>query len=235
MSYRWASATDVGRHRAGNEDAIHPTQGAGSGQPVVAIVADGMGGAVGGEIASRVAVEAAAAAEGDVTERVRAANSAVVEAVADNPGLAGMGTTITMALFGPDGTVQIGHVGDSRAYLIRDGRLEQVTDDHSLVAELVAAGRIRPEEVATHPQRHLVTRVLGMAPQIPVDTVELELEPGDRVLFCSDGLTGMLADEHIEDILGEAGGLEEGLAALVAAVNEAGGVDNISMVIVERE
>ena len=234
MSYLWAAVSHVGRMRAGNEDALFPPEGGAGDGPFVAVVADGMGGHVGGEIASRLAVDAAVSCEGDSVARVRAANTAIVEAVVADPALGGMGTTITIGIFEPDGTVDLGHVGDSRAYVLRGGELRQVTTDHSLVAELLAAGRIRPEDVRTHPQRNLVTRALGMAQDIRVDSVTLALESGDRMLLCSDGLTGMVGDGQIAETLGAGTPAEEAAWALVDAANAAGGVDNITVVIVDR-
>ncbi len=233
MNYTWASASNVGRVRAGNEDVVYPRDSGSDAGPVIVAVADGMGGAVAGEVASRLAVEAAVTTEGSPEERVAAANEAVVERIEREPKLSGMGTTLTLARFDPDGSLQIGHVGDSRAYLLRDGRLEQLTRDHSLVAELLAAGKITEEEARTHPQRNLITRSLGMLPGVRVDVIEEELSEGDRVLVCSDGLTGMIEDDQLIELLGKDGTPDETVWALVEAANEAGGFDNISVVVVD--
>ena len=233
MNYVWATATHVGLLRDGNEDAVYPESGGAGPGPLVAAVADGMGGHAAGEVASRAALEAAVAATGTPRDRVAAANTAVVNAIIDEPHLAGMGTTLTFAEFSPEGLVNIGHVGDSRAYLLRDGELRQITSDHSLVAELLAAGRIRPEDVRTHPQRNMVTRAIGMSQHVEVDVEERELAAGDRVLLCSDGLTTMLTDQAVADVLGAEGAPEERVWALVEAANAAGGYDNITVVVVD--
>lgn len=232
MRYDWATATHVGRVRSGNEDAVFP-EGAGSGDgPVLIGVADGMGGHVGGEVASRLAIEAASTGDGGVVDRVRAANGAVVGRALENTELVGMGTTLTLAKL-DDGGFEIAHVGDSRAYLYRDGELRQITTDHSLMAELLAAGRITEDDVATHPQRSVVTRALGMARAVRVDRFEDELRPGDRLLLCSDGLTTMIDDEAIARVLAGEDAPEAAAWALVEAANEAGGVDNITVAVVD--
>ncbi len=232
MNYLWATATHVGLLRDGNEDSVYPEGGGTGPGPFIAAVADGMGGHVAGEVASSVALEAAMAAEGRPKDRVEAANEAVVKAIMKSPRLSGMGTTLTLAEFSPDGWLDLGHVGDSRAYLYRDGGLIQVTTDHSLVAELLEAGRITPAEVRTHPQRNFVTRTIGMA-QVEVDTESKALEPGDRVLICSDGLTTMITDDEIATHLAAADTPEEAAWALVEAANAAGGFDNITVVVVD--
>jgi serine/threonine protein phosphatase PrpC len=240
MTYQWASSTDIGRLRTKNEDAVWPrpeegqpfASGEGSAGLVVA-VADGMGGHAGGEIASRVAIEAATGAEGDAVERVKAANLAVVDTAFDRPRLAGMGTTMTLAILTDEPGVEIGHIGDSRAYLLHDGRLTQLTKDHSLVAEMVAVGELKPEQAAAHPLRSVITRALGLEHSITVDKLHRALCPGDRLLLCTDGLTSMLADGDIATVL-VAGSLpSEAAASLVSAANRAGGADNISVVVVD--
>ena len=178
MRYTWATATDVGHVRTGNEDAVAPAEdGAGSG-PFVVAIADGMGGHVGGEIASRLAIEAAVApaAEAPVApkDRVEAGNEAVVSRSADDPSLAGMGTTLTLGVFDETGSVRIGHVGDSRLYLLRDGSLDLITTDHTWVMEMQIRGQLSEEQAANHPRRHLLTRVLGI-PDVDVDEQDIEL------------------------------------------------------------
>ncbi len=232
MRYDWATATHVGRLRSGNEDAVFP-EGVGSGPgPVLVGVADGMGGHVGGEVASRLAIEAASNADGGVVERVKAANGAVVARALDDPELVGMGTTLTLAEI-EDASCEIAHVGDSRAYLYRDGELRQITTDHSLIAELLAAGRITEDDAATHPQRSVVTRALGMARAVRVDRFHEELRPGDRLLICSDGLTTMIDDDAIAAVLEAEPDAEAAAWALVEAANLAGGVDNITVAVVD--
>jgi serine/threonine protein phosphatase PrpC len=236
MRYTWASATHVGLVRAGNEDSVRPVNDGSTEDPVVIAVADGMGGAVAGEVASRVAIDAAFAekATSDISpgDRVRNGNDAVVAAVADDTTLSGMGTTLTVGLFLPGGTVRIGHIGDSRLYLYRDNELQQLTRDHTLVAELVAMGRITAEEAATHPRRHLVTRVIG-TPDVNVDEFEVELKPDDRILICSDGLNTMLRDHEIAAKLAAASSPSDAAWSLVEAANAAGGTDNTTVAVVD--
>jgi PPM family protein phosphatase len=237
MTFAWAAATHQGRVRDHNEDALWPRpndQGVARGEAAdhfLAAVADGMGGHIGGEVASRLAIEAAVAAGGDAVARVLAANAAVVATARDRPRLTGMGTTLTLAVFAGD-MVEIGHIGDSRAYRYREGKLEQLTRDHSLVAEMVASGELRPEEAATHPFRSVITRALGLESAVAVDLVQRDLLPGDRFLLCSDGLTTMLAGPQIAALLAGRDG-PAAAAALVEAANRAGGFDNTSVVVVD--
>ncbi len=236
MKYIWGTGTDTGRVRDHNEDSLYPKVSGSSSGPEILMVADGMGGAVGGEVASRLAVEAASKDPADAdtppSERVLAANEAVVQAAEQDRQLAGMGTTMTLAALYPDGRAVLAHAGDSRAYLHRDGNLEQLTTDHSLVGEMVALGRISKEEARHHPHRHLVTRVLGLGP-ISVDEIEIQLQPGDRLLLCSDGLTDMVSDLMIDEMLGAGGGVEPTAWALIEQANAAGGVDNTTVVVID--
>lgn len=236
MKYVWGSGTDTGKVRDHNEDSLYPAEGGNGEGPLVLIVADGMGGAVGGEVASRLAVEAAAELEPDEAiepaDRVLAANSAVIHATEEDRSLAGMGTTMTLVKLDADGTATFAHVGDSRAYLLRDGVLTQITTDHSLVGELVDLGRITREEARNHPHRHLVTRVLGLGP-IEVDDFVVGLEPADRILLCSDGLTDMVSDVMLEEILKAGEGVEPTAWALIEQANAAGGVDNTTVVVID--
>jgi PPM family protein phosphatase len=220
-----------GRRRRRNEDAwvCHP--------PLFA-VADGMGGARGGEIASRVAATALGesvdgSGESRVVALIQEANRQVYERAREDSDASGMGTTITVALF-EDGIVSIGHVGDSRAYLIRDRSVDQLTEDHSLVAELVRSGRLSPEEAETHPQRSVITRALGTDPDVDVDAFSVEAKPGDLFLICSDGLTSMVDDATILDVVEHRrDDLDAVAKELVAAANRSGGEDNITVVFFE--
>ena len=231
MIYTWATATDTGLVRDQNEDSVAPRDmGMETGRFVVG-VADGMGGHRHGEVASDIALEAALETDGDARQRVRAANRAVVEAGDDDPDLKGMGTTLTLAVF--DGTdLEIGHVGDSRAYLLRGGELEQLTTDHSLVAEMVARGDITADEAAVHPYRSVITRAIGLQREVEIDRFHCRIEAGDRVLLCSDGLTGMVPAERILEIMVGEPNPTETVWSLIEAANEAGGVDTISVVVV---
>jgi protein phosphatase len=226
-----AGSTDAGRKRRRNEDSfVH--------DPPLFAVADGMGGAQAGEVASRLAAAAFRefheADELDPEERVAAiiqeANRRIYERARSDAQASGMGTTITAALVsGSD--VAVGHVGDSRAYRLRQGQLEQLTEDHSLVADLVRSGRLTPEEADAHPQRSVITRALGTDPEVDVDTFSVEAEPGDVFLLCSDGLTTMVDDEEVSQTLARADTLEQAAKALVKAANRAGGEDNITVVL----
>jgi protein phosphatase len=205
-------------------------------EPALIAVADGMGGAVAGEVASRIAIEAAVAEPADAAiepaDRIRAANQAVLDAVGEDYTLSGMGTTLTLGLFLPPGLLRVGHIGDSRLYLFRNGTLEQITSDHTLVAELVAMGQITAEQAETHPRRNLVTRVIGTE-TISVDEIEMDLEPGDRILFCSDGLTSMLRDAEVAEILSNSQAPSDAAWSLVEAANAAGGADNTTVAVVD--
>jgi protein phosphatase len=204
--------------------------------PPLFAIADGMGGARAGEVASGLA--AAALQENQVNgtgaERVvalmQAANRSVYERSSRDADVAGMGTTMTVALV-EDAGITFGHVGDSRAYVLRDGELEQLTDDHSLVAELVRGGKLSAEEAEHHPQRSVITRALGTDPDVDVDTFTVEGRRGDVFVLCSDGLTDMLADDEIGAVLSERrASLEDAANELVRRANKAGGQDNITVV-----
>lgn len=231
---RAAALTDTGRRRLQNEDTFVC-------EPPLFAVADGMGGAQAGELASRLAAaaieERAAGDRGEpaVAGLVREANSRIFEHARRDPAVAGMGTTITIVLVDEEaGSAAIGHVGDSRAYRVRAGSLEQLTSDHSLVAELVRSGRLTEDEAASHPHRSVITRALGTDEDVEVDTHTVELEPGDLLVLCSDGLTSMVRDEAILALTGAAGADPGAVTdALVAAANAAGGEDNITVVAFE--
>jgi protein phosphatase len=235
MKYTWSTATHVGHVRDHNEDAVIPESDGSSGGPVVVAVADGMGGAAAGEVASRLAIDAAVAgppSDTDTVRRITDGNRAVLDAVAEDPGHAGMGTTLTLGVFDSAGVLHLGHVGDSRAYRLRGDTLERLTTDHTYVMELVARGHISPEDALTHPRRNLITRVVGMD-DVVVDHAEIELSPGDRILLCSDGLTDMVNDDSIQQILESEPSLPGAAWALVEAANAAGGIDNTTVVIVD--
>jgi protein phosphatase len=234
VKYQWAAGTHKGRVRNNNEDSYAPETSGRSTGPVVLMVADGMGGAIGGEIASQLAVEHASDGVGSPVERVIRANEAVVNRTLSEPGLAGMGTTLTLAEFGDDGAVNLAHVGDSRAYLLHQGLFEQLTDDHTVVAEQLAAGHISPADAVTHPQRSMLTRVLGISPDVEVDSITFDSTAGDRLLICSDGLTNMVEDERVAQLLAK-GSPEEAVWALIEEANRAGGHDNITVVVVDVE
>jgi protein phosphatase len=227
-----ASMTDTGRKRRHNEDAFVV-------EPPLFAVADGMGGAQAGELASGLAaaalkdVQEPGSGEERVDELIQQANRRVYERQSQDASASGMGTTMTVALV-EDGRVVIGHVGDSRAYLLRGRSLEQLTEDHSLVAELVRNGKLSPEEAEDHPQRSVITRALGTDPDVDVDTFSIETEPGDLFLICSDGLTSMVDDETIRaELTRNRSDLKSAAKALVRAANNGGGEDNITVVFFE--
>ncbi len=233
MNYTIATATHVGRVRAGNEDAVYPNEDVSTEGPVVVAVADGMGGHAAGEVASAIAISSSISLEeATAVARVEAANAAVVAAADADINRAGMGTTLTLAILWPDGRLEIGHVGDSRAYLLRNGRLTQLTIDHTFVRELIAQGRLNPEEAETHPRRHMLTRTVGMR-DVRVDSLDIHLTAGDRVLLCSDGLTGMVSDVRVERILSNTPVATDAVWSLVEAANAAGGQDNTTVAVVD--
>lgn len=228
------AATDTGRQRRANEDSLLA-------RPPLFVVADGMGGAQAGEVASRIAIEAFAQGLGDVAQpedglaaRATAANARIYELSHSSAEHAGMGTTLTAAYVGP-AEIAIAHVGDSRAYRLRGGELMRLTDDHSLVDELLRQGKITPEEAADHPQRSVITRALGPEPAVDVDTCSYSACAGDAYLLCSDGLTTMVSEERLAEILRSHADLREAGEALIAAANEAGGRDNITVVLFRLE
>ena len=227
-----AGVTDVGRVRDGNEDGfIDQADRLG-----LVAVADGMGGHRAGEVASATALEAlrASVANGQsLRDAIEGANDAVLEKSESDLELHGMGTTLTAGMLGSDGYLVVGHVGDSRAYLARDGALTQITTDHSLVEEMVRDGVLTPEQAEVHPQRSTITRALGIDPRVDVDEYPIELQPGDRILFCSDGLTTMVRPDEIAGILSREPDPKRAAQLLVDAANAAGGEDNITAVIIE--
>ncbi len=222
--------TDTGRQRRENEDSAYV-------RAPVFVVADGMGGAQAGEVASRMAIETfeqglpeSGAAEPRLVELVRDANQRIYDRSRAERGRAGMGTTLTAASL-TDGHLAIAHVGDSRAYLLRADRLIRLTQDHSLVDELVRQGKLTEEQAAEHPQRSIITRALGPEPEVEVDTFSYEIEAGDILLLCSDGLTSMVSEDRMAEIIVGSSGLQEAADHLIDEANAAGGRDNITVVL----
>jgi PPM family protein phosphatase len=230
-----AALTNAGRKRRRNEDSFVV-------EPPLFAVADGMGGAQAGEVASRLAVAAFrefhGADELDPEQRLEAiiqeANRRIFERARSDTQASGMGTTVTASLVGEE-RLSIGHVGDSRAYRIRGSALEQLTDDHSLVADLVRSGRLSPEEADTHPQRSVITRALGTDPEVDVDTFTVDVETEDVFLLCSDGLTTMVEDNRILAIVRDAKSLEHAARSLVKEANRRGGEDNVTVILFRLE
>src|ERR671934_2088853 len=227
---RTVAMTDTGRKRRHNEDVYVV-------DPPIFAIADGMGGAKAGEVAAALAADAlrggGGSGEDTLLMLIQEANRRVYERATEDAAKSGMGTTMTVALL-EDGRVRIGHVGDSRAYLIRDGELVQLTDDHSLVGELVRSGKLTPEDAESHPQRSVITRVLGTDPEVDVDTATVETRAGDLFLLCSDGLYSMVGNDRILQLVERhRGDLDAAAKALVAAANKVGGEDNITVVAFE--
>jgi PPM family protein phosphatase len=222
--------SDLGRQRQGNEDNLFV-------RAPLFVVADGMGGAQAGEVASELAVKQFEGGLPDgvspgaaLADLIRRANAEIHRQSADDPDLAGMGTTVTAAYLDGENVV-VAHVGDSRAYLLRDGDLIRLTRDHSLVGELVARGKLTEEQAETHPQRSVITRALGTEPDVDVDTFTVEAQPDDLYLLCSDGLTDMISADEIFAVLDGSDDLEVAARALIEAANAGGGEDNITVVL----
>jgi PPM family protein phosphatase len=225
-----AGLTDVGRQRHTNEDRFYESA------PLFA-VADGMGGARSGEVASQIAVDefshhdaGGGSPEDRLAEIARAANRKIYELAQSDESHAGMGTTLTAALVG-ENEISLGHVGDSRAYRFRDDELERLTQDHSLVEELMRMGKLSPEAAEVDPRRSIITRALGPEPTVDVETFTYPAKDGDVYLLCSDGLTGMVSEKRVAEILRARSSLEQAARELVTAANERGGKDNITVVL----
>ena len=226
----YSQRTDTGRQRNANEDSLFA-------RPPVFVVADGMGGAQAGEVASQTAADAfgrgipEGAPETVLQQVIEEANREIYEMARRDPSVAGMGTTITAAIVDSEAeSVAIGHVGDSRAYRFRAGKLERLTRDHSLVEEMRRKGQITDEQAEDHPQRSIITRALGPEPHVQVDVQSVTAVSGDVFLLCSDGLTTMVNEERIAQILNASPSLDEAVRALVAEANERGGRDNITAI-----
>ena len=236
VAYVWAGSTDPGVVRDQNEDAVHPA-GSGSGAGCVVAVADGLGGHPAGDEASRLAIDSVAASSaGDPTGLVDTARQRLVEHIMveteKRPELIAMATTLTLALLSPTGAVAVGHVGDSRLYLLHEGTLSQVTEDHTIAMDMIRRGELAPEDAAEDPSWHVMSNWIGFE-RSDVEAHELSVKLGDSLLLCTDGLSNMIADSEIEAILGEPVPVEARAERLIAAANEAGGVDNVSVVVVE--
>ena len=250
LTLRAFGLTDVGRKRKHNEDAYLVDTERG-----LFVVADGMGGHAAGEVASRITVESmqefigtsddtsdsswpfgygnrVSSSGNRLTAAVERANEKVMRAVANRPELKGMGTTVVAALVDAERATLV-HVGDSRAYLFREGDLRRLTDDHSWVQEQVNAGILSEDEAKSHPLKNVVTRALGGSPHVSVDLIEVPLRGGDRFLLCSDGLTGMVADDEIHGLLVTETLPEIAVRKLVDLANERGGVDNIPSIVID--
>ncbi len=251
MKVRYAGGTHVGRKRTHNEDNFFVL-----GEQNLYVVADGMGGHASGEVASQIAVETLAqfyidgGRDPEITWPYRAdaghspdsnrllngiklANRQIFDAARRDSRYQGMGTTLVSLVCGPSGAT-LGHVGDSRAYLVRDAKISQITQDHSLLNDYLKVHTLSPEEIANFPHKNVIVRALGMKETVAVDVQQLDLVPGDLCLLCSDGLSGMVSDATMLDVLAVGDGdLEDKCQRLIAAANERGGQDNITVVLVE--
>jgi PPM family protein phosphatase len=223
-----AVRSDTGRQRHGNEDSYYARM------PIY-VIADGMGGAQSGEVASRIATEVFeeemgnGSPEEQLAERAQEANRRIFELAHQDASHSGMGTTLTGALLSGD-EVAVVHVGDSRAYLLREGELRQLTRDHSLVEELRRRGQLTTEEAEGHPQRSVITRALGPEPDVELDVHTHQVRTGDVFLLCSDGLTDMLSEDRVQAVLNESPSLDAAVDRLVEEANVAGGRDNITVI-----
>ncbi len=245
MNIRGVGQSDVGRMRDNNEDAFRVDN-----ERTLYIVSDGMGGHKGGEVASQLAVETidraltgdalARAHAGDavdgtialVAHTIRAANTAILERARSNPELSNMGCALTMVLV-LAGRAIVGHVGDTRLYLRRDGAVDQLTDDHTFVGELVRSGAVPASELHRHPHAHVLTRALGATAELEVDTLVREVHVGDRFLLCSDGLTAYVEDLVELDEALKVGDYRSIPASLIEQANNGGGKDNVTVVVVD--
>ncbi len=235
LALRFAARSDVGMVRAKNDDSAYVGR-------YLAVVADGMGGHAGGNVASASTVLDLVhldhgAHDGDaethLADEIQTANSLLSELVATNPQLAGMGTTVTAILL-EDSTLQLAHIGDSRAYRLKDGVFEQITTDHTFVQRLIEEGRLRPEEAETHPHKNVLMRVLGDVDASPeLDLAHFDADPGERWLLCSDGLNAVLQDRAVEQVMRESGSIRECVDTLVELTLAGGSPDNITVAVVE--
>jgi serine/threonine protein phosphatase PrpC len=232
MSVVAGAKSDVGRLREANEDAYLAND-------ALFVVADGMGGHLAGDVASSTAIEViksktrpAGEEASDIAGLLRTANSTIWDKAQSDPSLSGMGTTCTLLTLA-DTRARIAHVGDSRAYMFRDGELSQLTEDHTLVGRLVKEGRLRPEDAEHHPQRSIITRALGVDEDVIVDTMTLDVGAGDRLLLCSDGLSSMIDAQAISEVLSSERDPQTAADRLVDLANQAGGEDNITVIVVD--
>ncbi len=228
VTFKWGACSEIGLVRQVNEDSKLT-------EPPLFAVADGMGGHASGDVASAIAVEVLEAElrkSDSIADAVHNANKAIFQRAAKEPDLTGMGTTLT-AMWADERSAQIAHVGDSRAYLLRDGHLSRLTTDHTVVNRLVQQGRIMPEDADRHPQRSYLERALGVDPEVEVDVHVLDMLPGDRVLLCSDGLFGMIDDDLIQNVMTMETSPQRAAERLCEEAVHAGGNDNVTTVIVD--
>jgi PPM family protein phosphatase len=230
---RYSAASDIGGQRSTNEDAYFA-------DGKIFAVADGMGGHLAGEVASNIAIDclrdlgAARSLPRALENRFDRANAIIYDRSRESEERRGMGTTLTACIV-EDGHIYIAHVGDSRLYRLRAGRLKQLTKDHSLVAQMIEKGHLSPEEAAVHPQRSVITRALGASVDVKVDMKTKEVQPGDRYLLATDGLTNMATDDEISGVLASEDSLTNVTGTLINLANSRGGPDNVSVIAFEIE
>ncbi|MCD8347100.1 MAG: Stp1/IreP family PP2C-type Ser/Thr phosphatase [Lachnospiraceae bacterium] len=234
------SVTDIGKRRASNQDFIYASDQPVGNLPNLMIVADGMGGHNAGDLASRYTVESMIEYLGQAQEKrpipllseaIHFANDRVIEKASTDKALEGMGTTVVAAVV-KDGYLYVANVGDSRLYLM-DQEISQITRDHSLVEEMVRMGELQRKDARSHPDKNVITRAIGVKSPVRVDFFDVKLEPGDHILLCSDGLTNMVEDEEILQIVKKCHSPKEAAQHLVNEANKNGGKDNISVVLAE--
>lgn len=241
IAWEAAGATDVGRLRRGNEDNFHLDA-----QNGIFLVADGMGGHAAGEVASELVSRTMAeslvrvleqgmdgtAVEAALRQAVLLAHNRILHCCDEDPRTRGMGTTLTCCVLSQDGSAHLAHIGDSRLYRLREGHLEPITHDHTWVQQEIDAGRLPPSAAGTHPLSHILTRVLSDDVTPAADILSVEVAPGDLLLLCSDGLYNMLPDPAIAEVLNQPLQLADQVGMLIDAANEAGGVDNVTVLLV---
>jgi protein phosphatase len=237
------SITDVGQKRKINQDSIFASDAPVGNLPNLYIVADGMGGHNAGDFASKFAVRTIRESIADsreknpvklISDAIRLANSGILEKAAEHEEMSGMGTTVVVTTI-IDQYAYTANVGDSRLYFLEDGELKQITQDHSLVQEMVRIGELTPEEARNHPDKHIITRALGAAPTVEVDFFDYKAPPDSEILMCSDGLSNMVDDTEIRNVLDGTGTAEEKAGRLIQEANDNGGKDNIAVIVIEPD
>ncbi|MBR6729275.1 MAG: Stp1/IreP family PP2C-type Ser/Thr phosphatase [Clostridia bacterium] len=245
---KWSGCTDLGKSRPVNEDGYYISEYSAELDAIYAIVADGMGGHQAGEVASGLALRQMSEVinqgfSGGMDEpsiksllatAMRRANESIYKMSLSKEGLAGMGTTATLCLVAGETGIVV-HVGDSRAYMLRGGILHQITTDHSLVQELLKSGQITQEEAEHHPQKNVITRALGTEAGVDIDIYEFSVLPGDCILLCTDGLSNLVREQEMQELMEREKDIDSLAKQLVAAANSKGGYDNITAVILKKD